>query len=241
MTADWTSRKFNDNIEWQLSPSVFKQVISLLGFKPEIDLFATYLNHQLDKYVAWKPDPGAVATDAFSLSWKSLEFYCFPLFSVIGRVISKIIDNCASGIIVIPLWETQFWFPLVLKHLIDCPVLLPQSQKLLQLPFNKSKVHPLYPKLRMAAVHLSFRQSIENKRISAEVKSIIIDSWRKSTRSRYESTLRRWEAFCIQRNSDPFLSSANNVLEFLNELHNSGCQYSALCTSHSALASVVTI
>ena len=52
ITADWKSRKFNDDIEWQLAPSVFKQVISLLGFNPEIDLFATYLNHQLDKYVA---------------------------------------------------------------------------------------------------------------------------------------------------------------------------------------------
>ena len=53
--------------------------------------------------------------------------------------------------------------------------------------------------------------------------------------------LRRWEAFCIQRNSDPFLSSVNNVLEFLNDLHNSGCQYRALCTARSALASVVTV
>ena len=68
-TADWKSRKFNDDIEWQLASSVFKQVISLLGFNPEIGLFATYLNHQLDKYVARKPDPGAVATDAFSLNW----------------------------------------------------------------------------------------------------------------------------------------------------------------------------
>ena len=42
ITADWKSRKFNDDIEWQLAPSVFKQVISLLGFSPEIDLFATY-------------------------------------------------------------------------------------------------------------------------------------------------------------------------------------------------------
>ena len=77
ITADRKSRKFND-IEWQLAPSLFKQVISLLGFNPEIDFFATYLNHQLDKYVAWMPDLGAVGTDAFSLNWKSLKFYCSP-------------------------------------------------------------------------------------------------------------------------------------------------------------------
>ena len=65
ITADWKSRKFNDDIVWQLAPSVFKQIISSLGFNPEIDLFAAYLNHQLDKYVAWMTDPGAVATDAF--------------------------------------------------------------------------------------------------------------------------------------------------------------------------------
>ena len=53
--------------------------------------------------------------------------------------------------------------------------------------------------------------------------------------------LRRCEALCIQRDLDPFLSSVNNVLEFLNELHSSVCQYSARCTAPSVLASVVTI
>ena len=89
ITADWKSRKFNDDIEWQLAPSAFKQVFSLVGFNPEIDLFATYLNHQLDRYVVSMPDPGAVATDAFSLNWKNLKFYCFPPFSVNGCIISK--------------------------------------------------------------------------------------------------------------------------------------------------------
>ena len=101
--------------------------------------------------------------------------------------------------------------------------------------FQRGKSSPTIPQAKNDCSSLIGR-SIENKGISAEVKSIIIDSWRNSTRSRYEITLRRWETFCIQRNSDPFLS-----FEFLNDLYNSGCQYSALCTARSALASVVTI
>ena len=47
----------------------------------KVDLFATRLNHQLDHYVSWRPDPGAMATDAFHLSWKDLQGYAFPLLT----------------------------------------------------------------------------------------------------------------------------------------------------------------
>ena len=106
--------------------------------------------------------------------------------------------------------------------------------------FQQGKSSPTIPQAKNDCSSLIGR-SIENKGIYAEVNSIIIDSWWNLTRSRYETTLRRWEAFCIQRNLYSLLSSVNSVLEFLNDLYNSGCQYSALCTALSALASVTTI
>ena len=44
--------------------------LCILWGKPDIDLFATRLNSKLPKYVSWKPDPGSVSIDDFSISWK---------------------------------------------------------------------------------------------------------------------------------------------------------------------------
>ena len=64
--ADRASRIFNDQTEWKLNPTVFQRIIDRLVM-PEVDLFASRLNCQIDKYVAWQPDPGALAVDAFSI------------------------------------------------------------------------------------------------------------------------------------------------------------------------------
>lgn len=64
--ADTRSCKFNDNTDCVLNHGVFKDIVSRYG-TPDMDLFASRINHQLPKYVALEPDPGALAVDAFSL------------------------------------------------------------------------------------------------------------------------------------------------------------------------------
>lgn len=74
----------HDNTEWKLHSNLFKAVIEL-WHEPHIDMFASRLNYQLQKYVSWKPDPFAYAIDAFNMSWQNLFIYAFPPFSVIGK------------------------------------------------------------------------------------------------------------------------------------------------------------
>ena len=112
--ADKRSRIFKDNTEWMLNPQIFKNIVSRYGV-PDIDLFASRLNHQLPKYVSWEHDPGAVAVDAFSLHWGNTFFYAFPPFCLIGQCLKKIAQDAAKGILVVPNWPTQSWFPLMLK------------------------------------------------------------------------------------------------------------------------------
>jgi hypothetical protein len=40
----------------------------------EADLFASRVNFQLAQYVAWRPDPGCIAVDAFTLTWDTKMF-----------------------------------------------------------------------------------------------------------------------------------------------------------------------
>ena len=88
-TADWASRNFQGNSEWKLCLTVLKSICSHLG-KPLLDLFASRLCHQLSRYIAWRPDPQNVATDAFQQDWKYQFLHAFLTFSMIGRVLRKV-------------------------------------------------------------------------------------------------------------------------------------------------------
>ena len=60
--------------EWSLDREIAHQIFSLWG-TPQIDLFATRLNHLLPLFVSPVPDHRACAVDAMSLEWKNLFAY----------------------------------------------------------------------------------------------------------------------------------------------------------------------
>ena len=66
------------------SLAIFCKIIAIMG-TTDIDLFECRLNHQLPKYVSWKPDPGACHIDAFSFSWSGMFVYIFPLKTLLVR------------------------------------------------------------------------------------------------------------------------------------------------------------
>lgn len=109
--ADAESRKTHPDTEWELKNEAYVKIEQALG-KPEIDLFATRANKKCSTYVSWNRDPGACAVNAFTLNWQDLSFYAFPPFAVILKVLRKIITDQAEGIVVVPFWPTQPWFPL---------------------------------------------------------------------------------------------------------------------------------
>ncbi|XP_067664177.1 uncharacterized protein [Haliotis asinina] len=158
MEADWYSRNNSDDKEWQIDVCVFNKLTSLFG-TPDIDLFASKSNHQLQRYVSWYPDPSASAIDAFSLYWGDLYSYIFCPFSIIGVVLKKIQEEQADALMIVPLWTTQPWFTKLLQLLTDCPRLLPKSPQLLKLTYRKDVLHPLHKKLQLAAVKLSGKLS----------------------------------------------------------------------------------
>ena len=127
--TDQQSRQFNERTEWHLREDVFQQITKLWG-TPEIDLFASRLNSQLPKYASWKPDPGATHVDAFSFAWTGMFAYLCPPFCLITRCLKKLESDGALGLIVVPLWPTQGWWPQLLNLLIATPVVLPQHKDL---------------------------------------------------------------------------------------------------------------
>lgn len=160
--ADAESRKvFNPDTEWELSDDAFNTIVQRFG-KPTIDLFASRSNAKCPNYVSWKPDPDASAVDAFTMSWRSKNFYAFPPFSLVLKCLRKVIDDQANGILVFPYWPSQPWFPL-LQSLLDSEILFLNPNKNLINPHYRD-LQPLHTGLTLGAAKLSNRPSVEEAR-----------------------------------------------------------------------------
>ena len=90
----------------------------------QIDLFASALNHQVPKYIS---------RDQIKKHLQQM------------HIISKIEREGSPGVMIIPLWNIQFWFPMMVSLLQDFPVILPPN--ILALPFNQDQQYLLYPKI----------------------------------------------------------------------------------------------
>ena len=72
LRADFASRHWDDPSDWFLRKDLFRELCKIFG-PFDIDLFANRLNKQLPAYCSWKPDPEALATDAFTLDWGQMD------------------------------------------------------------------------------------------------------------------------------------------------------------------------
>ena len=153
--ANRESRLSRKETEWCLDRSIYSAFIQKLDVIPDIDLFASRLNHQLKPYIAYRPYPGALAVNAFHISWKEYTFYAFPPFCIIQRALQKINIDQATGIIIVPNWPTQTWWPYLMSMLINYPIILPRKTRTLSLPEQPQEIHPLHKKLELLAYHLS--------------------------------------------------------------------------------------
>lgn len=101
VTADTESRKQRSETECALDPHTFQTAVEISGFTPDIDLLASRLKNKCKKYISYHPDPGAQAINAFSIFWVNLQFYAFPPFCIILKVLSKIHNDKATGLVVV--------------------------------------------------------------------------------------------------------------------------------------------
>ena len=136
-----------------LNKNDFQNAIRELQYTPSVDLFASRINTQLKSFFSYRPDPKSEAVDAFTTDWAGIQFYAFPPFSIIPRVIQKIWNDKARGIIIIPDWPNQSWYGQVSELPIKHIILYPRPDLLL-LPNNEMK-HPLHKTLQLKAVLVS--------------------------------------------------------------------------------------
>ena len=113
---------------------------------------------QVSRFASWYPETSSWVVNAFSISWWDIKFYAFPPFSLIGRSLVKVRREEPTGIMIVPFWSTQAWFPLMLRLLVAHPRFIPPHKELLQLQGQKNLVHPLYNQLALLSIHISGRR-----------------------------------------------------------------------------------
>ena len=126
-----------------------------LCFKPKVDLFATNINTQSGKYAAIRRDPGAMYIEAYTIDWSYLRFHAFSPISSMPNVFSNVKHDSEEGILVVPLWLTQVWFPVMIKILISTPIILNPRKLLPVQPQAPKQVHPMWEKISMLVAHFS--------------------------------------------------------------------------------------
>ena len=142
--ADYLSRNRADPTEWTLSKNVTQPLFSMWG-RPQIDLFASHLNHRLPVWFSRTPADGATAVDAFAQSWAGFAVYAFPPANLLQRTLLKIRDEqVEEAIVIAPLWPGRPWFPLLLQMACTVPFRLRPRRDLLsqRLPTRGTLYHP---------------------------------------------------------------------------------------------------
>ena len=114
--ADAPSRRPLDRSDWRLNLSVSKLIMEK-WFVPDIDLFATRVNKQVDKFLSWFPDQEAEGTDALKVTWVWPRMWANPPFKLVGRVLHKLLECSPQALLILiaPEWKTAPWWPLLLS------------------------------------------------------------------------------------------------------------------------------
>ena len=103
--------------------------------RPQVDLFATWFNHKLPKFVS--PDQTTWAVDASSHPWVGLDVYTFPPVSLLNQVVTKVMDQgCQRMILIASGWPNMPWFWDLVSLSVQIPFMLPLQKDLVTQPFN---------------------------------------------------------------------------------------------------------
>ncbi|XP_044140850.1 uncharacterized protein LOC122931025 [Bufo gargarizans] len=146
-TADFLSRQLVRPGEWKLNQEVFQMICQQWG-RPQVDLFASSRNTQLDYFFSLDPRGGPLAVDALSQPWDMSLAYAFPPLLLIPLILKKLRGCSSTLILVAPAWPKRAWFSVLKTMSIREPITLPRRQDLLS---QGPLFHPNLDKLNLTA------------------------------------------------------------------------------------------
>ncbi|KAI9565203.1 reverse transcriptase [Daphnia sinensis] len=211
VVADHESRVSNDSSDWMLSRSVFKKIRDTWPIRT--DFFANAWNAQTTDFVSWKPQPGALAVDAFSCNWKNMEVHDRHGMS-----------NMAESTVVSPYFRAGVRYA---ENPTDRP---PTPDVSIRRSTSARGDQPDASRLETIRIALS-SQGFSSKTIE-----VLLAGNRASTLSAYESAWRNWTNWCAGQHQNPMSNDLTAILGFLTALYTEGKSYSTINIHRSMLS-----
>ena len=194
--------------EWSLLQEVFDQICRR-WHKPEVDLFATKFKHKLPRFVSPVPDLLAWKVDALSVPWRNLDAYAFPPVALLGKVVSKLMDQGFHRVILIaPGWPNMPWFWDLVSMSVQIPLSLPKVGTF-------QSVSSQRPSQSESACMDPRAFAIQQAGFSGEVATRIEAPQRRSTRAIYESKWAVFVRWCEEHKVDVGSPSIKQIADFL--------------------------
>ena len=93
-----------------------------------MELFTSYLNHQLSCWFSRIGHPLAVASNTLSQSWIGLSLFTYPPIPCLEKTLIKIMEDQVEEVIVIALsWPRRSWYHLLIQIVCEIPFRIPMS------------------------------------------------------------------------------------------------------------------
>ena len=152
--ADEFSR-LTDRDAWSLRPSLqrmlLRKVHDIVGTPVTLDAFASHQSAVCRRYASRHSELGAVGFDGLALDWRREVVWLSPPWGLLQDIITKLSIEKPPGVLIVPCWPSQTWWPSLLAlggiHL-DLP--RPSFSVVAQ---HTRQVEPfLHPGLRLRAV-----------------------------------------------------------------------------------------
>jgi hypothetical protein len=123
------------------------------GVRCTLDAFACRATALLPRYCSAGPDPKALHRDAFTISWAREEIWLNPPWELLPKVLHKIRADGARGMLIVPRWPSQAWWPLLQELAVSIDPL--RHPRTCVRPAHDGMVEPfLHASLKLLAVRV---------------------------------------------------------------------------------------
>lgn len=101
-----------DTDDWGISKEFFKLLDTRFG-PFTLDCFANFYNAKLPKFYSMFFVPGTSGVDSFCFNWAGEVCLLVPPVAVVGRCLEHLFRCRAKGVLVVPLWPSSFFWPML--------------------------------------------------------------------------------------------------------------------------------
>ena len=154
--------------------------------------------------------------DALQQDYRKERAWANPPFNLIGRFLARIKRQRATAVVVVPVWPTQPWWPLLAEMLTAEPVLLPHRSDLFLPGHLGNEIALLAPRWSVIACRISIRSALIAQGFSAGSAERIIRKWTHGTAGGYNAPWRRWYNHCASSRQCPFHAPVRVLADWLS-------------------------